>query len=74
MGIPLLRVDDQDITDRKEVAGALGNQYDSVFTDEDLANVPDLGPPQVPPIDPITVTTKGVLKLLKGLDHKKWPR
>ena len=41
-GIPVLNVDGKGITADREKAEALSKQYDSVFTNEDLTNIPCL--------------------------------
>ncbi|XP_061182308.1 uncharacterized protein LOC133190634 [Saccostrea echinata] len=42
-------------------------QFQSVYTREDLSTLPDLGPSSFPTMDKITIHEMGKLKLLKGL-------
>jgi hypothetical protein len=46
-------------------------QYDSVFTDENLEQTPQLGNSSVPSIDQLNITENGVCTLLKKLNHTK---
>jgi hypothetical protein len=52
-------------------AKILNQQYDSVFTDEDLSNTPNLGRNNIPIINTPYITEKGVNLLLKKLDTTK---
>ena len=70
-GIPVLKVDGKEITAGREKAEALSKQYDSIFTNEDLTNIPCLLTPPAPRIKEITSDVNGVQKLLKNLDPKK---
>ena len=55
----------------KEKANILNDQFGSVFTNEDLDNLPDLGDSPFPPMPDINITTDGVEKLLKKLNTRK---
>ena len=55
----------------KGKATAFNNTFKSVFTCEDRDNMPDLGDPVVPPMDCITVTPDGVLKLMQEIKIRK---
>ena len=55
----------------KEKAEILNNQFSSVFTNEDSSNIPDLGESPYTTAPDITVTEKGVRKLLDGLNPNK---
>jgi hypothetical protein len=46
-------------------------QYDSVFTDENMLEIPELSDSSISDIGKITVTENGVNKLLKNLDITK---
>ena len=46
----------------------------SVFTDDTKTSIPDLGPSQYPSMEDITVSCKGVVKLLKNLKPQKAAR
>ena len=71
MGIPLLKYQDREVTDSVEKASLLSNQYESVFTDEDLTNIPSLGTSDTPAIGNLTFNRQGIAKLLAGLNPKK---
>ena len=49
-GIPVLKVDGIEITTGREKAEALSEQYDSIFTNEDLTDIPCLLTPPAPRI------------------------
>ena len=57
-------------------ANILNEQFCSVFTAEDLANMPDLGDSPYPDMPHITVTTNGIQKLLEKLNpcQGSWSR
>ena len=66
--MPTLRTQDvQHVTDK---ARALADQFKSVFTKENLNEVP-FAPNKLPTVADITVSTEGVLKLLKELKINK---
>ena len=48
-----------------------GDQFCSVFTKEDISDLPDLGPSSTPSVPPIKVNIKEVLKLLKDISPIK---
>ena len=75
-GIPVLKVDGKEITAGREKAEALSKQYDCIFTNEDVTNIPCLLTPPAPRIMELTLDVNGVQKLLKNLDPKKnkWAR
>ena len=52
----------------------MGDQFCSVFTQEDMSELPDLGPSRTPNVPPIKVNIKGVLKLLKTIKSHKATR
>ena len=54
-----------------EINSLLNQQYDSVFTDENMLEVPELGDSSIPDIGKLTVTENGVNKLLKNLNITK---
>ena len=49
----------------------LNRQFISVFTDDTKTSIPDLGPSQYPSMEDITVSCKGVVKLVKNLKPHK---
>ena len=59
------------ISDNKSKADILNNQFSSVFTQEDLSNIPDIGYDRIPAIDSLSITTNGVAKQLSLLKTNK---
>ena len=49
----------------------LNNQFSSVFTQEDLSNIPDTGYGRIPAIDTLSITINGVVKQLSLLKANK---
>ena len=49
----------------------LSNQFKSVFTKEDLDNIPSPGPTPYPDVPPTVFTISGILKLLNNVNPKK---
>ena len=70
-GKPVLKVDGKEITTGREKAEALSKQYDSIFTNEDLTDIPCLLTPPALRIKVLTLDVNFVQKLLKNLDPKK---
>ena len=58
-------------SDSTEKANILNHQFQSVFTREDLASLPDKGDSPFPSMPEIGVDTNGVRKLLEGLNPHK---
>jgi hypothetical protein len=52
-------------------ANILNRQFCSVFTEEVLSDIPNLGESPYPDMQDINITTQGVLKLLLGLNPRK---
>jgi hypothetical protein len=52
-------------------ANILNQQFASVFTEEDMNNLPDLGISPTPEMNKITINTKGVHNLLQHLKPNK---
>jgi hypothetical protein len=48
-------------------ANILNQQFASVFTEEDMDNLPDLGVSPTPEMNKITINTEGVQNLLQHL-------
>jgi len=72
MGIsPLQNVSGEYIVDNKGKVETLNKQYDSVFTDENLEQTPQLGNSSVPSIDQLNITENGICTFLKKLDPTK---
>ena len=71
IGIPALRDrNGKTVTNAKDKAQALSEQYKKVFTTEDLNNIPSINH-QHPGMKDINITEKGVTSLLKKLNIKK---
>eukprot|EP00794_Sanderia_malayensis_P005534 gene5533-6219_t len=72
MGVsPLINSNGKLVTDSKGKADVLNKQYQSVFTQEKVDKLPDVGESSIPSISDITFTIPGIEKLLKGLDTNK---
>ena len=61
------------VSDTKSKTRLLLNQFKSVFTFDDGSPMPETTNKSLPHIDPITVTTDGVAKLLRDLNASKAP-
>ena len=66
-----LKKDGLTFCDRQNQANIMGNQFSSVYTTEDTADLPDLGPSNTQRAPPINVEAKGIQKLLKDLKPHK---
>lgn len=79
VGVPPLKVNGLLITNPKDKAQALNDQFNSAFsegkhyTDEEIATKCQLPETKAPPISDISVNTVGVEKLLRNLDPSKAP-
>jgi len=73
-GNPPFRLQNQLVTDAKEKADALNNQFYSVFTDEDLSDIPECNDDKMNPNVPlITFSEDGIKHQLSTLDTQKAP-
>ena len=70
-GIADFEINGSIISDNKSKADILNNQFSSVFTQEDLSNIPDIGYDRIPAIDSLSITTNGVAKQLSLLKTNK---
>ena len=70
-GVGTLYQGDKTATTSKSKAEMLNNYFTTVFTRENLTNRPDLGISPHPTMDNITVTVKGVEKLLLAIKPNK---
>ena len=70
-GVSPLRKDGLTYNSSKQKADILNDQFTSVFTKEDLSNPPKLPKRHIPTLSQITVTVRGVFKLLQGLKPHK---
>ena len=71
-GISTLLVNDQFISDPEGKATTLSNQFQSVFTREDLSSVPSLDTiNHIPTMPAISITSNGIKNLLCNLDPNK---
>jgi len=60
-------------TEAKQKAQILNKQFESVFTNEDVTNVPQLDSPGYPKIGDVPFTTRGIQLQLERLDPAKAP-
>ena len=59
------------MSDAKSKAGILNRQYQSVFSHEDLNDIPDPDEEEFPEMQDITIAEEGILKLLSNLQENK---
>ena len=70
-GVAPLRKEGLTYSDAAAKANILNEQFCSVFTTEDMQNLPDLGESPYPDMPNIEVTVQGVHKLLRNLNPRK---
>ena len=70
-GVDPLKKDDLTFSDSVNKANIMDDQVCSVFTKEDISDLPDLGPSSTLSVPPIKVNIKGVLKLLNDIKPHK---
>ncbi len=70
-GVSTLCVDGEEISSAKGKAQALNNQYYSVFTTENMADIPNMEGTPYPTIDQLMIDTEGVQKLLDDINTGK---
>lgn len=66
IGVPPLKVESNVIDSNKEKANILNKHFQSVFTYEDTANIPNKGLLLFPEIGDIVFTTAGIEKQLRN--------
>ena len=71
VGIPSLIWENRLVTNAKQKAEVLSQQYKSVFTVEDRSSMPTKGHSNAEPMADINITTNGVEKLLNTLNPRK---
>ena len=71
LGIADFEINGSIISDNKSKADMLNNQFLSVFTQEDLSNIPDIGNDRIPATDSLSFTINGVAKQLSLLKTNK---
>ena len=67
----LINSSGEEVIDSKGKVDILNQQCDSVFTDENMLEIPELSDSSIPDIGKLTVTEIEVNKLLKNLDIAK---
>ena len=70
-GVAPLKKDGVLISDARSKANILNTQYASVFTQEDISNIPELDRSPHPHISTTSISEKGVKKLLDNLNPNK---
>ena len=70
-GVAPLKEDGLTFSDSLNKANIMGGQFCSVFTNEGMSDLSDLGPSHTPSIPPIKVNIEGVPKLLKDIKPHK---
>ena len=71
VAIPPLHKNGKFVASSKEMAQVLNEQYQNVFIDEDLENIPDMGNSPYPGMPSITLSINGIKQLLQKLNPKK---
>ncbi|XP_072018627.1 uncharacterized protein [Amphiura filiformis] len=71
IGIPPLLYKNRLVSQPKQKAEALSEQYRSVFTSESTSHLPSKGPSKHATMPDIEITTNGIEKLLTALNPKK---
>ena len=71
--IPSLTVDDRTVINAKDKATALNDQFQSVFTVEDLTNLPEMGTGNFHTMQPIQISESEIQTLLQNVDANKAP-
>ena len=66
-----MEINDDVVSDSREKANLLSNYFKSVFTKEDLQNMPPEATSPYADIPPIHFSTAGITKLLQKVDCKK---
>jgi hypothetical protein len=66
-GVAPLKRNGLTFSDNTTKANILNSQFSSVFTSEDLSNMPDMGVSSTPEIPPIIIHHNGVMKLFDKL-------
>ena len=72
-GVSPLKLDDKILVNGVEKANAPNNQFYSVFTNEDLTNLPQAAVHSHISVPNISFSTEGITNLLKDLDANKSP-
>ena len=70
-GIADFEVDGKVISDSSLKSEILNSQFSSVFTEEDLDNIPEMGSDPTPGLGPLIISDQGVLKQLSSLNPNK---
>ena len=70
IGIPTLRVNDKPITNNRDKANALNNQFTPVFTSESYP-IPVIYPSLYFSMPPLDIGTHGIIKQLNNLNQNK---
>ena len=65
--IPSLTVDERTVINAKDKATALNDQFQSVFTVEDLTNMPEIRTDNFHTMQPIQISESGIQSLLQTL-------
>jgi len=74
VGVSTLSSDGKQVTDSFDKAELLNNQFHSVFTNENLTDIPTVESSSHPsPMPDISISTEGIFKLLSELDTNKSP-
>ena len=70
-GIPTFLHNNKEFNTSEDKTNVLNTYFQSVFTDEDLSNIPTLGTNTYPSVSSITFSTQGIETILANLDPNK---
>ena len=67
LGVGTLKSGDTEIVNSEQKAEKLSDQFASVFTDENLFNIPNMGPSTITDIPPLKFDVSGITSLLRNI-------
>ena len=70
-GIAPLKQDEKPLLPQKHKAEILNNYFSSVYTSEDVSNIPTLDYANFPNISPVIIHNEGIINLLSNLKEHK---
>ena len=71
LGVGTLKSGDTEIVNSEQKAEVLSDQFASVFTDENLFNIPNMGPSTITDIPPLKFDVSGITSLYLLLGSKR---
>ena len=71
LGVGTHKSGDTEIVNSEQKAEVLSDQFASVFTDENLLNIPNMDPSTITDIPPVKFDVSGITSLLRNINVKK---